>query len=145
MIRSRRGFSLIEMIFVIGLGSVVLAVGYRMYASVVRADQFDSRRQEIVLASQNLLGRIKQDVRSANLTSAFGSSLVINSTDRRITYRSLPGRVERGARHGWAKYPGLRAEFRAKQGGVWVRVWSDAKVNRRPVRIDVTTFVHPRR
>lgn len=143
---NRRGVSLIELIFAMGLGMAVLAIGYRMYASVARADQFDSRRHQIILTSQNLITRMKEDVRAANLVAAFGDSLVLNSTDRRITYRSLPNGsgVERGTRFGWTKYPGLRAEFHVKQGGVSIRIWSESKVNRRPVKIDVTTYVHPR-
>lgn len=144
MIANRRGLSLIEMIFVIGLGAVVLAVGYRMYASVQRADQFDSRRHQIALTSQNLITRIKQDVRSAKAATASGSLLVLDSGSRRIVYRDQSQGVERQVGRGRAKYPGLRAEFTAKQGGVIVRVWSDVKVNRRPVKIDVTTFVHAR-
>jgi hypothetical protein len=136
--------SLIELIFAMGLGMIVLGVGYRMYAGVARAEQFDSRRHQIVLASQNLLTKIKQDVRSANLVAVSGDSLVLSSTDRRISYRSLPDGVRRVTRGGSAKYPGLKAVFRASGDGVRVRVWSHSVVNRRPVKVDVTTFVRPR-
>lgn len=147
MIRDRRGLSLIELIFALGLGMIVLGVGYRMYAAAVRADQFDTRRHRIVLASQNLIARIKQDVRSADGAWAHGSSLVLNPSDWRIDYESERdgSGVRRGTHHGWSRYPNLRADFRNEGQGIRVRVWSDAKVNRRPVKIDVTTFVRPRR
>jgi len=148
MNRNRRGVALIELIFAMGLGLIVLSVGYRTYATVSRAHQYECSRESVMLTAQNLLGRIKEDVRAANSVAVSRNTLTVRSGPRTTIYRILPSGagVQRAIGRGRALYAGVGAEFAAGSShGVSVRVFARQRANRRPIRVDISTFVSPRR
>ncbi len=142
---TNRGFSLIELIFAIGLGMTVMAVGYRAHVGVQRMHDIETRRESMTLNIQNTMAKIKRDIRSASTVAATGDSLVIDSG--RITYRSTPGGVERITSSGRATFQGVKARFKAGSGGAFgadVTLRAEDTVRRRPIKIEVTSFISPR-
>lgn len=149
MKRSRAGTSLFELIFAVGLSLLVISVGYRTYVSFMRVEDIERKRESISLAVQNLMGRIKQDVRSASSISGSGGVLTITGSDTRIIYRNKQGSscVERIANRRFTHYDNVEAVFAVKTGnaaGVDVKLTSEVKARRRPIRIEVTSFISPR-
>lgn len=146
MRRSQRGFTLIEMIVSMGLSLIVLSVGYGAYYSFSRADDVERTREQLNLTAQNAMGRIKEDVRSANLVRAFEDTLVLNTTESRIDYTSRPHGtgVKRMSRHGCCLFKGVSARFTESGRGVNVSVMAGAKVHRRAIRVDLKSFIVPR-
>ena len=143
----RRGFSLMELIFAVGLGVVVMAIGYKAYVGVTRVHDIESRRESMMLTVQNVMAKIKQDTRSAASVSGSKSSLVIDGG--RIVYSNLPdgAGIQRAAGRGRATFEGPVAEFsivRQPASGVNVTIRSEKTVHRRPIRIEVTSFISPR-
>ena len=142
---TNRGFSLIELTFAIGLGLTVMAVGYRAHVGVQRMHDIESRRESMTLNVQNTMAKIKRDVRSASTVAPTGDSLVIDSG--RITYRSTPRGVERTTSDGRGTTQGVKARFKTGSGGVSgadVTLRAEDTVRRRPIRIEVTSFISPR-
>lgn len=138
----RRGMTLVELIFAMGLGMVVMAVGYKGYVGVTRANDYADRREATTVAAQNLMGRIKHDVRSGSSISASGASLTIGGAG--VTYASTRQGVERKVGSGHAIYKDLTARFAPQAGGVSVTLRSATRVHRRPIDVEITSFVAPR-
>ena len=142
---TNRGFSLIELIFAVGLGLAVMAVGYRAHVGVQRMHDIESRRESMTLNVQNAMTKIKRDIRSASSVAATGDSLVIDSG--RITYRSTSRGVERTTSDGRGAIPGVKASFETGSGGepgAQVTLRAEDTVRRRPIGIEVTSFISPR-
>lgn len=144
MMTHRRGFSLMELIFAVGLGVVVMAIGYRAYVGVTRVHDVESRRESMMLTVQNVMAKIKQDTRSAGSVSGSKGSLVIDGG--RVVYSNLPdgAGIQRAAGRGRATFEGPVAEFSISRPGVNVTIRSEDTVHRRPIRIEVTSFISPR-
>ena len=142
---TNRGFSMIELICAIGLGMVVMAVGYRGYVGVGRMHEIEERRESMMLNVGNALGQVKRDVRGASNVTATGGSLVIDSG--RIIYRSGNAGIDRITASGRGTIPGMRAQFNASPKGahgVSVTVSAENTVRGRPIRIEVTSHISPR-
>ena len=141
---SRRGTSLVELIFAMGLGLTVLAIGYRAYVAVNRADDYESRREAMVVTVQSLMSRVKQDVRASRAVT--GSSTQITLTGgRRVTYKTMPGKgVARSTGGGAALYQGVSAVFSPTGGGVGIALSAQSRVHRRLIHVEVSSYVSPR-
>jgi type II secretory pathway pseudopilin PulG len=140
-----RGFSLIELIFAIGLGMAVMAVGYRSYVGVQRMQEIEDRRESMMLNVQNAMSQVKRDIRGASTITATGGSLVIDSG--RIKYHSNPAGIDRVTAKGRYTLRGVHAEFKespraAPGAGVVVR--AEDTVRGRPISIEVTSYISPR-
>ena len=141
---SRRGFTLFELIAATAIMTVVLSTGYRLWQSVNKADDYQARREEMTLASQNLMATIKRDVRAATSVSASGGRLTVRSPEGITTYSSLQDGVRRAGPSGGGWFAGADARFNAERGGVRVTITSDSIVYRRPIHIEISSFVSPR-
>lgn len=141
-----RGATLIEMLFAMAIGLVVLGVGYRAYFGTLRADECEARRESVTIAAHNLMDRVKTDVRAASALRVDGGALVLTAKDRRVTYRNAPdgSGVERAVDGTKGTYRGVRAAFSPASGGVNVTVTSETAVNGRTIRVEAESFVAPR-
>lgn len=142
-----RGATLIELVFAMAIGLVVLGVGYRAYFGTLRADECEARRESLNTAANNLMDRIKTDVRAASALRVEGGALIVVAKGRQVNYRSAPDgsgveRVVNGAR---GLYRGVQASFAPDSGGVEVAVTSRAAdVNGRTIRVEKRSFLAPR-
>jgi len=138
--------TLLEMIVASGVSLVVFAVGYGLYTRVTRLDEVEARREAMTLTVQNVMSRVKQDVRAAQSAACSRGSVTLATGHETITYRTLTDRsgVERLRSDRRAVYRGLTAEFEASGTGVNVTLRSLAVVHRRPIRIEITSFIRPR-
>jgi type II secretory pathway component PulJ len=139
--------TLIELIYSIGLSMIVMMVGYSAYASFMRADHVERQREQLNLTAQNAMARVKEDVRSASAVSASGGSMLLNMAGDRVIYRNLPGGsgVERRASRGRCLFKDISAEFSRSGEGVDVSVRARSQVHRRAIRVDLESFIIPRR
>lgn len=146
MIARGRGFSLLELIFSMGLSLIVLAAGYGAYFSFSRADEVEARRELVTIAAHGAMDRIKEDVRAANLVAAFGNAMALNTSESRISYESLPNGagISRMTRHSRSLFKGATASFAQRGRGVNVSVRASAKVHGRAIGVDLKSFVMPR-
>lgn len=141
--RRNRGFSLLEMIVTAAISTAVLATGYSLYVGVLRAQDLESQRESMMLTAQNVMGQIKRDVRNGASVSGNSDTLIIDSG--RVRYSCRPNSVERIINvQGRCIYKGLSAKFTLDNGGVRVKLWSRDKVQRRLIRVEITSFISPR-
>lgn len=133
-----------ELIFTMGLSLIVMAASFSAYFSITRADDVERRREILITTANNALGRIKEDVRSAESVSASGSTLALGTSDGRVTYRTQGANVQRIARHGRGLYKGVTASFSQHGAGVEVSVNGAQIVHRRALRVDLNCFIAPR-
>lgn len=146
MISRGRGFTMLEMVFSMGLSLIVLAAGYGAYFGFCRADDVERSRELVTIAAHGAMSKIKQDIRASGAASASGSTLSLQTPDGRVTYRSRPNgsgidRIE-SRRRSFLK--GASASFASRGRGVDVSVRSSAKVHGRGIRVDLSSFVIPR-
>jgi prepilin-type N-terminal cleavage/methylation domain-containing protein len=146
---NQRGATLIELIVAMGLAGIVVTAAYQAYISSVRIQEAEVRRESMTLTVQNLMHRIKQDVRASRHAVARGGTLELNKAGKNVTYRSLPGGdgVERTAGRGRMVYRFVTADFSENGNGVRgvnVRLRLNAIERGRKVRVDVSSFISPR-
>ena len=146
MRRRRGGFTLMEAVFAMGLGLIVLAAGYSAYFSVTRAEDVERRREMLTTAAQSAMERIKGDIRASSAATASGSTLVVKTSDGIVTYRNRAdgAGIERISGRGRSVFKGAIASFAQDGAGVDVSVRVDAKVHGRVIRVDLDCFVVPR-
>lgn len=145
--RSRRGFSLVEVMVAATLSIAVLAAGYQAYIGFMRVDDIESRRESMMLGVQNVMSKIKSDVRSGLSVGGSRESLVISDGVNFVMYKNLPdgSGIESFIGMRRTKYKDITAEFSFDgTSGVNVRLVSKASVHRRPIKIEVNSFVRPR-
>jgi len=135
---NRRGFTLIELVVATGLGLMVIAIGYKAYFGALRVDDHAAKRESLTLGVQNLMARIKQDVRGAHALNVANGTLTIDGG--RVIYRNTDAGVERGK----CVYRDTRAEFTSEGQGVDIRLRAGASVHKRLVRVEVESYVRPR-
>jgi len=140
----RKGFTLLEATCAMGLGLIVLAVGYSAYFSITRADDVESRREMLTIRAHNAMEHIKRDVRSATGVSASHTILTVATVDGPVVYRSSVRGVERIAGRRLSRFPDTSASFAQDGAGVEVSVNARANVHRRVIRVDLDCFVTPR-
>ena len=142
----RKGLTLLEMTFVMGLSLIVLAAGYSAYFSVTRADDVERRRETLTASALNAMAHVKEDVRSASEATASGSTLTLATTDGPVTYRGAAHGtgIERIAGRRRSLFKGATASFARSGAGVDVSIKSRAKVHGRMIRVDLDCFVTPR-
>jgi|GEM_PF-1372396 len=146
MITRSKGFTLLELIFSMGLSLIVLAAGYGAYFSFSRADEVERRRELVIIAAHGAMSRIKEDVRASSAAAASGSTLSLQTPDGRVSYRSRANgsgidRITPGRR---SFLKGATASFAGSGRGVNVSVKASAKVHGRAIRVDLNSFVMPR-
>ena len=144
---TRRGMTLIELMFAMALSLTMLAVGYQAYISFTRVDDLESRRESMMLTMQNAMSKIKSDVRSGASVSGSKGSLVISGGENTVAYRNFSSGsgIERWVGVRRTRYKDVTAEFSfTGTSGVNIRLVSKASVHRRPIRIEVNSFVRPR-
>ena len=142
---SRRGTSLIEMVFAVGLGMAVLAAAYSAYFGIARAGDCQKSREEITLEANNLMDRIKHDVRAASSASASGGAMTLSVHGRRIAYANKPGvGTVRQASGGRWLVRGVSGRFVKSGAGVEVRLHGEARVHRRLLRVEVDGYIAKR-
>ena len=144
MTGNRRGATLLELVFAIGLSLVILSVGTKTYFAVARADEIESRRESAMLTAQNLMARIKKDIRSGSGLRASGNSLTITARGRQTTYKSGKDGVARltcGAR---SVYHGIAASFSPSGHGAGINLVATDRVHRRPIHVEISSFASPR-
>jgi len=139
-----RGMALVELIVAMGIALTAIGVGYQIYNACLKADDRAARRETMTLAVQNLMARVKQDVRVARSISVSGGALVTSGERGRVSYRSASGGVERSTGRGRCVFRDISARFEGGSGGVKVRLTSDARVHRRPIHIEVESYVASR-
>jgi prepilin-type N-terminal cleavage/methylation domain-containing protein len=146
MIARRKGFTLLELIFSMGLSLIVLAAGYGAYFSFSRADDVERSREMVTIAAHGAMSRIKQDIRASSAATASGSTLSLRTSDGRVTYRSRSNGsgIDRIGPSSRSFLKGATASFVRRGGGVDVSVRASTKIHRRAVRIDLNSFVMPR-
>jgi len=141
----RRGISLTELIFALGVMLIVLCVGYRSYFGLTRADDIEKQRESITLTVQNAMSRIKEDVRAASAVSVTGSSLTAFGSGFHVTYHSLPGGgLDRVIGTGHFIYKNVNAAFTRSGSGVDVALSAKTTAHGRAIRVDLQTFISPR-
>jgi hypothetical protein len=144
-VRKRRGTSLVELIVAIGLGFTALSAGYGAYYRFACADDYEAKREAIGLTANNLIRRIKQDVRAASSVNGSGNVLALTVRGKQITYQNLPViGVKRITRDGRWTVRGVNASFTSSGRGVRISIRADKMVQRRPLKFNVTSFVMPR-
>ena len=140
-----RGFSLIELIVAMGVGAVVLAVGYRAYVDVLRMQDVENRRESMMLAVQDAMRNIKTDVKSGAALAVTANTLVIDGG--RVVYRTKPDGIERKTSDTRRTFEGAQAEFKPgpnRLPGVSMTIRAEDMIHRRPIRIEVAGYVSPR-
>lgn len=140
----RRGFTLLEATFAMGLGIIVLAVGYGAYFNVTRADDVERRREMLTTTAQSAMARIKQDVRSASTMTISGSALVLGTADGPVLYRNSPRGIERVSGRSRSRFADVKASFRQNGPGVDISINARANTHGRVIRVDLDCFVTPR-
>ena len=146
MIARGKGFTLLELIFSMGLSLIVLAAGYGAYFSFSRADEVERSRELVTIAAHGAMSRIKQDIRASGGATASGSTLSLQTPDGRVTYRSRSNGsgIDRIGPRSRSFLKGATASFWGSGRGVNVSVKASAKVHGRAIRVDLSSFVMPR-
>lgn len=148
MNRKWRGFTLMELIFAMAISGIVLGVGYQLYVVALHNQQIECARETVMLSIQNAMGRIKKDVRTGSSVQVNGSELRISGGNGSIIYRNRPGAgVERVFGRSHVVFKDVTATFAASRSGgrgVDVDLRSSIRVRRRPIRIEISSFVSPR-
>lgn len=145
MMKQNRGFTLLETIVATALSVAVLSVGYSMYIGVFKAQNLANQRESMMLSVQNVMSQIKRDVRSSGSVSGNYNTLILDSG--KVSYKSLSDNIgieRKSASHAKRIYNGVSAEFGLGSGGVSVKLRSNAKVQRRPINIEISSFITPR-
>ena len=148
MIRlSRRGMTLIELIYAMGLSMIVLAVGYGACTGFAKADEVEAKREQLNLTAHSAMARIKGDIRSASAVSASGHELTLATPDGRVRYATSPGRkgLQRISQHGQYLFKAVTASFSRQDSGVNVVLRARALTHRRVIDVDLTSYIVPRR
>ena len=141
-----KGFTLLELIFSMGLSLIVLAAGYGAYFSFSRADDVEARRELVTIAAHGAMSKIKQDIRASGAATASGSTLSLQTPEGRFTYRgrSNGSGIDRIGPSSRSLFKGATASFAQRGRGVNVSVKASAKVHGRAIRVDLNSFVMPR-
>lgn len=141
----RRGTSMIEMLLAVGLGLAIMAAAYGAYFGIARAGDCQQKREEITLAANNLMDRIKHDVRVASSASATGGAMTLSVRGRRIVYANKPGvGTVREANGGKWLVPGVSGRFERSGAGVQVGLRGESRVHKRLLHVEVDSYVAAR-
>jgi prepilin-type N-terminal cleavage/methylation domain-containing protein len=144
---NRRAFTLLEMLVAMAISAIVLMAGYRAYFLAMQTQDVETARESATFTITTAMNSIKHDVRSASSVSVSPGSLTIAGREGRIVYKCMPGiGLEKTVGQGRHIYKGLTARFsRGESGrGVNVELKWDSRVHKRPVRMEVTSYVIPR-
>lgn len=140
--RSRRGMTMLEVIVAVALSSAVIMTGYQLFYSVMQTERIESRRDSMMNDVQNMMNRIKSDVRAGSSVSGGGGSLAITGPSGTITYRNMKNGtgMERVTSRGTAKHEGLAAQFSVRGRGAEITLSSRDTMYRRPITVEISSF-----
>ena len=144
---NRRGFTLLEILVAMAISAIVLTAGYRAYFLAMQTQDVETARESAIFTLTTAMSCIEHDVRSASSLSVSPNSLTVAGREGRIVYTYSPGiGLEKTVGQGHRMYKGLTARFSRGEGrkGVNVELRWDSKVHKRPVRMEVTSYVVPR-
>ena len=113
----------------------------------MQTQDVETAREMATFTVTSAMNSIERDVRAASSVSAAGQSLVINGPDGRIAYRYIPGAgLEKTIGRGHHIYKGLIARFSPGENrrGVNVALSWNSTVHKRPIRMEVASYVMPR-
>lgn len=142
--RSKNGFTLIELIFTMGLSLIVLSAGYRAYFSVTRADDVERHRERITITANSAMDHIREDIRMAGSARVSGDSLILGTSRGEIVYRGMRSGIERRVGSTRSTFKGVTASFKQSGPGVGVSIRARENIHRRTIRVDLDCFVTPR-
>lgn len=144
--KNNGGFTLLEMIFALGLSMVVLAAGYGALFSFSRNDEVERTRERSTISAHDAMSRIKQDIRQSSSAAVSGAALTLSTADGVIVYRNLAdgSGVERRANSMRSVFKGSTVSFAQNGRGVQVSVRSSANTHRRAIGVDLDCYVMPR-
>lgn len=139
-----RGMTLMEVVYASGISLVVLAIGFRAYVGITRIDDVERGREMISLSVQSAMDSVKRDVRAGSSVSGSGHLLSINGPNGRISYNDTGSGLQRTEGHARRVFKGASAEFSASGNDVQATVRAMDIVHRRPIRVEVSSFVRTR-
>lgn len=96
----RRGYTLIELITVTGIGLVVMSLVGSLHLTITRAIQTEVARSELVAGAREVLHYLKSDVRGADSIAVTPGRLIVIADGDRIAYANVRGGVSRQSRAG---------------------------------------------
>jgi prepilin-type N-terminal cleavage/methylation domain-containing protein len=136
--RRRRGYTLVEMITVAGIGLVVASLVGSLYLTITRAIETELARSEMVAGAREVSHYLKSDVRRADSIAVSAEKLALVSEGERITYTNSSGGVSRqsttGARLLGSK--GITAGFSSLGGnGVEITLTAERTVRSRTITL----------
>ena len=96
----RRGYTLVEMVTVMGITLVVVSLIGSLHLTITRAVETELARSEMVAGADEVLHYLKSDVRGADAFSMGSRSLTVVRHGERVTYTSTQAGVTRKSRAG---------------------------------------------
>jgi len=87
----QRGYTVVEMITVTGVGLVVAGLLASLYLTITRAVEVELARSAMVADAREVLHYLQSDVRRADSLALTPASLTVTARGERITYR--PARI----------------------------------------------------
>jgi hypothetical protein len=133
-----RGYTLAELIAVMGIALLVIALVGPLYLGVTRALDVEAARGELLAGAREVLHPLKDDVRQAQSLAVTPTRLSLVVKGQRVEYLSTAAGVTR--RSGGSRPlggAGIRVEFRPLGGrGVEVRLSGQRSVRSRTLTLE---------
>lgn len=133
-----RGYTLVELVSVIGIAFLVIAMVGPLYFAVSRATEVEAARSELLAGAREVMHPVKADVREAEALSVSPRRLSLTVRGKQVEYVSVRGGVSRrtggGSRTLGAE--GIVVEFRPLRArGVEVVLHGTRTVRSRTITI----------
>jgi prepilin-type N-terminal cleavage/methylation domain-containing protein len=91
----QKGYTLVEMITVTGIGLVVASLLGSLYLTITRAVEVELARSEMVAGAREVIHYLQRDVRRADSLAVTPASLTVTAQGERITYSPARAGVSR--------------------------------------------------
>jgi hypothetical protein len=98
--KRRRGYTLVEMVTVAGIGLVAASLMGSLYLTINRAIETELARGEMVAGAREVSHYLKSDVRRADAVAVSGGELTLVAQGETITYSNSGGGIRRRAKTG---------------------------------------------
>lgn len=96
----RKGYTLVELIAVMGIALVVASLIGSLHLTITRAIETELARTEVLAGAEEVLHYLKRDVRGADAFSVRPGSLTVFRHGEAITYANAQAGVSRRSRVG---------------------------------------------
>jgi hypothetical protein len=136
--RGRGGYTLVELVSVIGIAFLVVAMVGPLYFALSRAMEVEAARGELLAGAREVLHPMKAEVREAESLTVSPRRLSLTVKGRRVEYVSVRGGVSRRADGGSRVLgaEGIAVEFRPLRArGVEVVLHGTRTVRSRTITI----------